>query len=181
MAIHPGDRIHIDPEEVIRDRDGLYEPFLIVERAMRNSHMKNIRQIHPGKKPTTDKINPADQQSSPRSQLSRGEVRTSQHVNQNKQIAGDVVDFHDGSPWRNSNILSNNNLSCPRTANASARRVSSRACLPAAGRRSEGSAFCSCPNVEAALRGHPSSTGTLACARVFANIPVLTILFRAAS
>ena len=31
MAIHPGDRIYIEPEDVVHDSDGFYEPFLIVE------------------------------------------------------------------------------------------------------------------------------------------------------
>ena len=38
MAIHPGDRIYIDPKDIIHDGDGFYEPFLIVESAMRDSH-----------------------------------------------------------------------------------------------------------------------------------------------
>ncbi len=30
MAIHPGDRIYIEPEDVIHDRNCFYEPFLIL-------------------------------------------------------------------------------------------------------------------------------------------------------
>ena len=59
MAIHPGNWIHINPEGVIHDSNGFYEPFLIVQRAMSDSHMKNIGQIQSGKKPTRYKINPA--------------------------------------------------------------------------------------------------------------------------
>jgi len=95
MAIHPGDRIYVDPEDVVNDSDAFYEPFLIVERAMRDSHMQNIGQIQPGKKPTEGEINSADQQSSPRSQVSRGGIHTSQQVAENNQIPSDVVDFHE--------------------------------------------------------------------------------------
>ena len=31
MAIHPGDRIYIEPKGVIHDSDDFHEPFLIVE------------------------------------------------------------------------------------------------------------------------------------------------------
>ena len=31
MAIYPGDRIDIEPEDVVHDSDDFYEPFLIVE------------------------------------------------------------------------------------------------------------------------------------------------------
>src|SRR5208283_456908 len=97
MAIHPGNRIYIDPEGVIYDSDGFYEPFLIVECTMSDSQMKNISQIHPGKKPTRDKINSAYQHSNPRSQMSWGGIHTSQHVGKNNQIACDIVYFHHNS------------------------------------------------------------------------------------
>ena len=48
MAIYPGDRIYIDPEGVIHDSDEFDEPFLIVERTMSDSQMKNIGQIQSG-------------------------------------------------------------------------------------------------------------------------------------
>jgi hypothetical protein len=59
MPIHPGDRIYIDPEGVVQDRDSFYEPFLIVERTMGDTQMKNVGQIQPGDKPTKNKINSA--------------------------------------------------------------------------------------------------------------------------
>jgi hypothetical protein len=31
MTIHPGDRIYIEPEDVIHNGDDFYEPLLIVE------------------------------------------------------------------------------------------------------------------------------------------------------
>jgi hypothetical protein len=99
MAIHPGDRIYIDPHEVIHDSNSFYEPLLIVEGTMSDSQMKNIRQIQPGKKPTRNKINSAYQQSNPRSQMRRREIHTSQQVTQNNQIAGDIVYFHEVSRW----------------------------------------------------------------------------------
>jgi hypothetical protein len=95
MAIYPGDRIHIEREGVIHDGDEFYEPFLIVEGTMSDSQMKNIGQIQPAKKPTKDKVNSANQHSSPRSQMSWGGVDTNQHVGKNNQIACDIVDFHE--------------------------------------------------------------------------------------
>ena len=83
MAIYPGDRIYIDPEDVIHDSDDFYEPFLIVERTVSDSQMKNIGQIQPAKKPAKDKISSADQHSHPRSQMGWGEIRASQHVGEN--------------------------------------------------------------------------------------------------
>ena len=83
VAIHPGDRVHVEPEDVIHDRDGFYEPFLIVERAMRDSQVKKISQIQPAKKPAKDKINSAYQQAHPRAQMSGCGVHTSQRVEQN--------------------------------------------------------------------------------------------------
>src|SRR5216683_5632101 len=82
---------------------------------MSDSQMKNIGQIQPAEKPAEDKINSAYQHSSPRSQLSRGEIHTSQHVGKNNRIARDVVYFHDDSPSVGSfkqklELLSNNKL-----------------------------------------------------------------------
>jgi hypothetical protein len=66
--------------------------------------MKDIGQIQAAKKPTTDKINSAYQHSSPRSQMSWGEIHTSQDVGKNNQIACEVVYFHDDSARDDSNI-----------------------------------------------------------------------------
>src|ERR1700676_3373890 len=103
MAIHPGDRVYIEPEEVIHDSDNFDEPLLIVERTMSDSQMKNIRQIQTAKKQTRDKINSAYQHSSPRSQMSWGDIHTSQHVGKNNQIACDIVYFHGDSALGYSN------------------------------------------------------------------------------
>src|ERR1700733_1199615 len=97
MAIHPGDRIYIDPEDVIHDCNSLHEPFSVVERAMSDSQMKNIRQIQPAKKPTENKISSADQHSHPGPRTSWGGIHTSQHVGKDNQIAQNVVGFHDDS------------------------------------------------------------------------------------
>jgi hypothetical protein len=114
MAIHPGDRIYVEPEDVIHDSDDFYEPFLIVERTMCDSQMKNIGQIQPAKKPAKDKINSAYQQASPRTQMSGGGIHASQQVDKNNQIACEVVCFHDDTPWglfkQKSDLLSNNKL-----------------------------------------------------------------------
>src|ERR1700730_3655604 len=67
---------------------------------MRDSQMKNIGQIQPAKKPTKDKIDAADQHSSPRSQMSRGEIHASQHVENDNQIAREIVYFHGHSASR---------------------------------------------------------------------------------
>src|SRR5580658_7819155 len=37
MTIYPGDRIHIESEGVVHDRDSFHEPFFIVERPVRDS------------------------------------------------------------------------------------------------------------------------------------------------
>ena len=97
VAIHPGNGIDIEPEGVIHDRDRFYKPFFVVERSMRDSHMKDIRQIHPAEKPKRDEIDSADEKSSPRSQMRRSEEHASQNVENNNQIADEIVCFHDGS------------------------------------------------------------------------------------
>ena len=61
MAVHPSDRIYMKPEDVIHDGDSFYEPFLVVERTMSDSQMKNIGQVQTARKPAKDKINSADQ------------------------------------------------------------------------------------------------------------------------
>jgi hypothetical protein len=61
---------------------------------MSDPQMKNIGQVQPAKEPTKDKIYSAYQYSSPRSQMSRGEIYTSQHVGENNQIAREIVYFH---------------------------------------------------------------------------------------
>src|SRR5579859_2066095 len=103
MAIYPGNRIHIDGEGVVHDGNGFYKPFLVVERTMSDSQMKNVGQIQAAHKPTKNEINCADQHPDPGSQMSWGEIQTSQHVGQNNQITCDVVDFHDDSRLGHSN------------------------------------------------------------------------------
>jgi hypothetical protein len=100
MAIHPRDWTYIDRERVIHDRDEFYEPLLIVERTMSDSHVKNIGQIQPAKKPAKDKISAADQHSSPKSQMSWGEIHTSQQIQHNDRIAREIVDFQGESSSR---------------------------------------------------------------------------------
>lgn len=107
MAIHPADRIYIEREDVIHDRDRFNEPFLVVERTMCDSQMKNVGQIQPTQKPAKGKINSAGQHSKPRAEMSWGEIHTSQHVSKNNRIACDVVYFHDDSPVRYSIRKSN--------------------------------------------------------------------------
>src|ERR1700730_2481445 len=64
---------------------------------MCDSQMKNIGQIQPARKPAKDKINSAYQHSSPRSQMSWGGKHASEHVEENNQIASDIVNFHEDS------------------------------------------------------------------------------------
>src|SRR6478752_2584392 len=103
MAIHPGDRPYVKPEDAVHDSNDLYEPFLVVERTMSDPQMEHIGQIQPTQEPAKDKINSTDQQASPRSQMSRGEIHATQHVGKDDQITGEIVDFHDGSPSGHSN------------------------------------------------------------------------------
>ena len=103
MAIYPGNRIHINGEGVVHDGDGFYEPFLIVERTMRDSQMKNVGQIQAAKKPAKQEIYSADQHSGPGPQMRWGGIHASQDVKQNNQIACEVVDFQDDSPLGYSN------------------------------------------------------------------------------
>src|SRR5689334_7063081 len=100
MAVHPGNRIYINRESIVRDSDGFHEPFLVIKRAMSDTQMKHIGQIQPAKKPTKDKINSAYQNSHPGSQMSWRGVHASQRVDQNNQIACEIVYFHDGSRRR---------------------------------------------------------------------------------
>ena len=99
MAVHPRDRINIDPESVIHDRDGFHEPFFVVERTMGDPQMEDIGQIHAGNKPARHKVDSADQQSSPWSQVSWGGNHARHQVDENNQIAGEVIDLHDDSTW----------------------------------------------------------------------------------
>src|SRR5271165_1062284 len=69
---------------------------------MGDSQMENIGQIQSGKEPAKNKIGAADQQSLPGSQVSRGGIYASQHVDKNDQIACDVVEFHEASAQHDS-------------------------------------------------------------------------------
>jgi hypothetical protein len=60
MAIHPGDRIHIEPEGVVHDGNGFHEPFLVVEGTMGDPQMKNVGQVHAANRPTKQKVSGAD-------------------------------------------------------------------------------------------------------------------------
>src|SRR5262249_51898821 len=62
---------------------------------MGDSHVKDIGQVQPGEKPAKDEIDSADQQADPRSQMSRSEIHAGQRIEQNDQIAVEVVDFHE--------------------------------------------------------------------------------------
>jgi hypothetical protein len=97
MAIYPGNWIYIDRERVVYDRDGFDEPFLIVKGTMSDSEMKNVSQIQATEKPAKNKINRADQQPLPQSQVSRRGIHVRQHVGTNNQIAHKIVYFHGGS------------------------------------------------------------------------------------
>src|SRR5580693_6812071 len=97
MAIHPGDWIYVDRERVVHDGDGFDEPVLIVKGTMSDSEMKNVGQIQAAEKPAKNKINRADQQSFPWSQVSRSGIHARQHVGTNNQIAREIVYFHDRS------------------------------------------------------------------------------------
>jgi hypothetical protein len=100
VAIHPGDRIHVNAEKIIHHRDGFYEPLFIVKRAMRDSHVQHVGQIQPGKEPAGDKIDAAYQHSNPGTKMSWGEIQASQEVKKNNQTADEIVDFQVALRWR---------------------------------------------------------------------------------
>jgi hypothetical protein len=81
---------------------------------MSDTQMKNVGQKQAAKKPTKNKIDCADQQSSPRSQMRRREIHRSERVEKNNQVTNEIVDFHGDSPVgvfnQKSGLLSNNKL-----------------------------------------------------------------------
>ena len=97
VAIHPGDGINIQAEEVVADCDGFNEPRLLVQRAVSDSQVKDVSEIHAAEKPAKDEIGGANQHSQPRSQVCRRKIRAGQQIEQNDSVADDVVDFHDES------------------------------------------------------------------------------------
>src|SRR5215467_15252322 len=97
MTVDLADRIHINREGVAHHNDELYEPLIVVERTVSDSQMQDVGQVQAAEKPAKDKIGSAQEQSLPRSQLSRRGEHTGQRVAQNNQISIDVVDFH-GTP-----------------------------------------------------------------------------------
>lgn len=60
MAIHPGNGIYIESENVIHDSNGFYEPFFVVERTVSDSQVKDVGEIKPAGKPAKNEINAAD-------------------------------------------------------------------------------------------------------------------------
>jgi hypothetical protein len=53
--------------------------------------MKNVSQIQSAQKPAKDKISAAYQYGNPRPQMSWGKINTSQHIEENNQIAREVI------------------------------------------------------------------------------------------
>jgi hypothetical protein len=98
VPVHPGDRIDIDAEGVVHDREPFDEPFLVVERAVRDAHVDDGGQVQPGEEPADDQVGGADQQAQPGTEVRRREVRAGQGVGEEDCIPGDVIDLHNEPP-----------------------------------------------------------------------------------
>jgi hypothetical protein len=94
VPVHPRDRIDVDPEGVVDDREGLYKPLLVVESAMGNAHVDDGRQIQPPDEPARKEIGGADQQPCPGADVRRGEIQAAQRIDENNRVTGGVVDLH---------------------------------------------------------------------------------------
>ena len=94
VPVHPGDRIDVDAEGVVHERDGLDEPLLVVERAVRDPHVDDGRQVQPADEPDDDEIGRADQQARPGADVRRREKHAGQRVGKNDRVADSVINFH---------------------------------------------------------------------------------------
>jgi hypothetical protein len=75
--------------------------------------MKDISQIQSAHEPAEDKVSSAYQDSSPGAQMNWGEKHASQYVENNDQVAREIIGFHDGPRGlfkQKSEILSNNRV-----------------------------------------------------------------------
>ncbi len=94
MAIHPGDGIDIDAERIVHEREALDEPFLVVERAMGDSHMDDAGQVQAREEPAHHEIGHADRQTRPVPKMRRREIRGSCRIDQKTRIPDHVIDLH---------------------------------------------------------------------------------------
>ena len=94
VPVDPTDRIHVDAEGVVHDRDGLDEPVLVVERAMRDPHVDHAGQVHAADEPAHHEVRRADQQADPGTDIGRCEVHAGQRIGQDERPTRDVVDLH---------------------------------------------------------------------------------------
>ena len=62
---------------------------------MGDSQVKNIGQIQPSEKPTKNEVSSGYQHCNPGSHVSWSGIQTSQHVENNDQVAREVVNLHD--------------------------------------------------------------------------------------
>ena len=60
VPVNPGDRVHVDAEGVVHERDGLDEPLLVVERAMGDAHVDHAGQVHAADEPARHEVGRAD-------------------------------------------------------------------------------------------------------------------------
>src|SRR5664279_2460259 len=92
MPVDPRDRIDVDPERVVHDLDRLDEPLLVVQRAMRNSHVNDTRQVQPTDEPASDEIGGADRQPHPWPEGWRGEIHASRRVAEDDRVPDQVIE-----------------------------------------------------------------------------------------
>jgi hypothetical protein len=98
VAIHPGDGIDVDAEGVVHEREALDEPFLVVERAMRDPHVNHAGEVQAGEEPADDEVCHADPQPRPGAEMGRREIRRSRRIAQQTCITDRVVDLHELPP-----------------------------------------------------------------------------------
>ena len=95
VPVNPGDRIDVNPERVIHDRDCLDEPLLVIECTMGDPHMDDGRQIQPTDEPANYEVSCADEQAHPGTDMKRCEIHAGQRIGEHDRVADDVVALHE--------------------------------------------------------------------------------------
>src|SRR4026208_2146880 len=99
VSVDPGDRIDVDPERVVHDRERLDEPLLVVEGAMGDPHVDHGGQVQPAEEPANHEVSGADQQARPGADRGRREGHAGQRIDEDDRVPDEVIALHEEPPF----------------------------------------------------------------------------------
>ena len=94
VTIDPAHWIDVDADGVVDQRQSFDEPFLVVQRAVRDAHVHHVGQIDPGQKPGREQIAEPDRHAPPWPDRVRRKPRRQHQLKPQRGISEGVVDCH---------------------------------------------------------------------------------------